>query len=64
MNIHNISEAKNHNSVDFTENRDESAPKLSTMLNTGLQDGVDVDVLLSTSTLNQYANMEYNNEFH
>ena len=52
MNIHNISEAKNHNSVDFTENRNESAPKLSTMLNTELQDGVDVDVLLSTSTLN------------
>ena len=32
------------------------------MKDTGLYDGVDIDAMLSVSTLHQYANMECNNE--
>ena len=34
------------------------------MENTGLHDGVDIDVILSLFKLHQYSNMEYNNEYH
>ena len=35
----------------------------SKMENTVLQDGVDVDVMLTASILDIYANMECNNEY-
>ena len=34
------------------------------MENTGSKDGVDIDIILSASTLHQYENIEYNNEHH
>ena len=34
------------------------------MKNTGLQDGVDIDVMLPESTLHQYSKMEHKNEYH
>ena len=34
------------------------------MENSELPDGVGIDFMLPTSALNQYANMEYNNEHH
>ena len=32
--------------------------------NTGLQDVVDINFMLPSSTPYRYANMEYNNEYH
>ena len=34
------------------------------MKNTGLQDGVDIDVMLPASTIHKYSNIEYNNGYH
>ena len=34
------------------------------MENTRLQGGIDIDVMLPASTLHQYSNMYYNNEYH
>ena len=34
------------------------------MENNGLKDGVNIDVMLPASTLHQYENMEYKNEYH
>ena len=34
------------------------------MEDTGLQNGVEIDAMFSTSTLRQYVNMGYNNESH
>ena len=56
MNIHNLSELKNHNFIYSTQKRDKNAPKLSSMENTALQNGVDIYVMLPVSTLNRYAN--------
>ena len=58
MNIHTISEAKNHNTIDSTKKRYEDAPNLSEMVNTRLQDGFDINVMLPVSTLHQYSNVE------
>ena len=33
------------------------------MENTGLQDGVEIDVMLPSSTLHKCANMEFNNKY-
>ena len=40
--------------------RDENTPNLSTMENTGLKDGVGINVMLPASTLHKYYSMEYN----
>ena len=42
--------------------RDENVPNISEMEYTGLQDGADIDAIIYTSTLHQYANIEFNNE--
>ena len=39
-NIHTLSEAKNHNSIYYTNKGYEKYPNLSAMENTGWQDGV------------------------
>ena len=64
MNIHTLSEAKNHNSVDSTKKIDENNPNRSEKENTGLQDGVDVDGMLPIPTIYLFANVEYNNEYN
>ena len=64
MNSHTISEAKNHNSVYSTKKRGGNVPNLSEMESTGLHYGVDFDFMLPASTLHQYSNMEYNDEYN
>ena len=61
MNTHTKSEAKEQNLIDYTNRSDESTPNKSEMENTGLQDCVDIDVMLQASKIHQYPNMEYNN---
>ena len=63
MKNHTVSEAKNHNSKYSTNKRDGNFPNVSEMEDTGLQDGVDIDGILSAWTLYQYSNMEHNNEY-
>ena len=58
MNSHTISEVNNNKYIDYTKKGDENASNLSTMEYTGLQDGVDIDVTLPVSTLDQYDNTE------
>ena len=48
MNIHNISETKNHNSIVYTKKRDGNVTNVSEMEDTRLQDCVDIDDMLST----------------
>ena len=50
----------NHNSIDYTKERDEISTNIYLGKN-GLLDGVDIDNMLPASALNQYVNMEYNN---
>ena len=57
MNSHTLSEANNHNSIDYTKKRDGNVSNVSEMEDTELQDGVDIDVMLPASTLHQYSNM-------
>ena len=64
MNSHTLSESKNHKSIDYTKKSDENTHNISWMENTGLQDGVDIGVMLPEYTINQYTNMEYNNEYN
>ena len=61
MNSSTGCESKNHNSIYYTNKRDEIAPNISEIENTVLQDCFRIDVMLPESTLHQYANMEYNN---
>ena len=64
MNRHTLSEVDNHNYIYSRNKRDENSPKLSAMEDTGLQNGVDIDVIIPASTLHQYPNMQYNNEYN
>ena len=64
MNIHTLSEAHNCNSVYSTKKRYGKFLNVSKMEDTVLQDGVDIDAMLSASTPHQYANMEYNNDYN
>ena len=64
MNSNTLYKANNNNYVDYTKKSDQNTPNRYEIENTGLKDGDDIDVMLSTSTLNKYANMEYNNENH
>ena len=49
MNSHTVSEAKNHNFIYSTHKSDENNQNRSEMENTGLQDGVDIDIILTAS---------------
>ena len=62
MNSHTLYESNIHNSKDSTNKRDGNVPNIYETVDTGLQDGVDIDAMLSASALHQYANMECNNE--
>ena len=64
MNIITVFEANNHNSIYSTKKIDEIYPYRSEIENTGLRDGVDIYAVIPLSTLNLYANMEYNNKHH
>ena len=63
MNSHNISEAKKHNNIDSTNKWDENSPEVSEIENTGLQDGVEIDVMLPASTIHKQTNIECNNDY-
>ena len=51
MNIHTISEKKNQNRIDSTKKRDGNVPNVSEMEDSGLRDGVYIDIILPASTL-------------
>ena len=53
---------RNHNSIYYTNKRDEISTKECSRGNNGLTDGVDIDDMLPVSSPNQYSNMGYNNE--
>ena len=55
------SESKNHNSIYYNNKRDGIFTNIYLMENNGLPDGFGIGVMLPASTLNPYANMEYNN---
>ena len=42
----------------------ENSHNRSEIENTGFQNGDEIDVMLHASTMNQYENMEHNNEYH
>ena len=63
MDSHNISEAKKHNNIDSTKKWDENSPEVSEIENTGLQDGVEIDVMLPASTIHKQTNIECNNDY-
>ena len=63
INISTGYESNNHNTIDYTKKSDEfSTNRYYLMENNGFPDGVVIDVVLPASALNQYDNMEYNNE--
>ena len=64
MNSLTGSESRNQNSIYYRKKIDEISPKRSEVENNVLQDGVVIYVILPVPTLNQYANMEYNNKHH
>ena len=64
MNSHTVSEAKNHKFLYPSKKTDENTHNRPEMWNTGLQYGVDIDVMLRASTIHKYDNMEYSNENH
>ena len=53
---------RNHNSIYYTNKRDEISTKKYLRGNNGLLDGVNIDDILPVSVNNKYVNMEYNNE--
>ena len=54
---HTVSESKNHNPY-ILEKRDENTHNIYEMENTGMKDGVEIDVMLHASTIHQYFNLE------
>ena len=62
MNSSTGSVINNHNYIDYTKKRDEISTNRYLMENNGLQDYVGIDVILPAPALNQYYNIEYNNE--
>ena len=64
MNSHTVSEANNPKYIYYTNKSDENTYNRYNTENTRINDGVDIDVMLPTSKLHQYENMEYNNEYH
>ena len=63
MNSHTVSEANNNKTIDYTKKIAENTRNRSGMQSTESQAGVDIDIVLPTSKINQYENMEYNNEY-
>ena len=63
MNSPNLFESNNHNSIDYTNKRDETDRNRYVMENNRLPDGICIDVMLPSSKHNKYSNMEYNNVF-
>ena len=51
------SKSKNHNSIDYTNKRDNFSTNGYLMENNILPDGVGIDDMLPSSALNQYFNM-------
>ena len=64
MKSHTLSEANNHNSTDYTNQRDGNVSNMSEMEYTVLHDVVEIDVMLPASTPHQYANKEYNKNYN
>ena len=64
MNSHTLSDGNNQNSINYTKKGDENVPNVSETEDSRLQDGVEIDAILYSSTIHQYANMECNNESH
>ena len=52
------SKSKNHNSIDYTNKRDNFSTNGYLMENNGLPDVVGIDVMLHPSAPNKYNNME------
>ena len=61
MKIYTLSEAKNENYLNSTKKRGGHVPNVSEMKDTVLQDGVDIDAMLYSSTRHSYTNVERNN---
>ena len=59
-----VYESKNHNPIEYNNKRDEISSNIYLRGNNGLPDGVCIDVILTPSALDQYVNIEYNNEYH
>ena len=57
MNSSTVSIIKNHNSIDYTKQRDEISANRYLMENNGLTVGIDIDYMLNAYTYNQYVNM-------
>ena len=57
MNSHTISESNNHNYIDTTKKMDGNVPNIYEMADTGLQDSIEIYVMLPVSKLHQYSNM-------
>ena len=64
MNSHTLSEANIKNSIYSTKKREGNVTNISEMEGTGLQDVVDINVMLPASTIHQNANMEWNNYYN
>ena len=63
-NSHTVSESNNHISIDSAKKSNENNHNISEIEDTGLQDGLGIDVMLPESTIHQCANIEYNNEYN
>ena len=64
MNCFTGSDVKNHISIDYTKKRYGIYTNRYLRENNGLPDGVYIGDMLPASKLNQYVNIEYNNEHH
>ena len=62
MNSSTISVIQNHNLIKYTHIRYEMSTNIYLRENNALPDGIDLDYIAPASALNQYVNMEYNNE--
>ena len=62
MNSYTGSESKNQNYIDYANKIYEISTNRYLNENYGLPDSVDIDDMLPSSALNQFINMEYNNE--
>ena len=62
MDSYTGTESKNNNSIDHKKKRDKISTNRYLMENNGLLDGLGIAVMLPASILNQYSNMEYNND--
>ena len=63
MNRQTLSETKNQNSIYSTKKRDENFSNVYEIENTGLQDDVEIDIMLPASKLYQNSKTERNNDY-